>query len=396
MADLIRVLHVVPALDNSYGGPAYSVPALARAMAPAGVVSCFVSTAAAGIPSHNAEMAEFGDVWHEALRPSRRAAGYYASASRGLIQNILTREHTDIVHLHSLWNHLSATAFHTARALGRPLVLSPRSELLQKSLQRSALKKRVARLLYADKLLGYAAGFHATDATEARDLAEVARGRPTAIIGNGIDTSLGAELPAREVALKTLGLPKTRRYVLFLGRLHERKGPSLVLDAAARAGIAAQGWGLIFAGDGQGASGKDALQRQANALGLGEHAHFLGHVEAERKACALAAGSLFVLPTEFENFGNSIAEALSCGLPVLTTPYTPWTEVLTTGAGWVVERMADELADALREAIALPDEVLRARAATAESFMAARSWASVGAKMAEFYRTLLHPEAAQT
>ncbi len=65
------------------------------------------------------------------------------------------------------------------------------------------------------------------------------------------------------------------------------------------------------------------------------------------------------MPSDFENFGNSIVEAMSCGVPVITTTGTPWKELAAAGAGWCVEAAVEPLAGALREAFGLSDEQRR-------------------------------------
>ena len=386
MTRQIRILHVVPSLDASYGGPSYSVPSLARALEPFGVASRFLSTAAAGQESRNPHMEGFEEAWDEVRRPTDRALGYYTTGARAAAARVIEEGAVDVVHLHSLWNHLSATLFSAAQGMEVPFVLSPRSELLPGSLEKSRLKKRVATVLYARRLLERAAGFHATDETERACIEPYAKGRPIVLAGNGIDMDLGEHLPGREAALGLLGLPADRRYVLYMSRLHARKGPDLLLEAATKAGMAERGWSLLYTGSDSEGALLPKLKARATELGLSSHVHFAGQVEGPRKMACLAAASAFALPTKFENFGNAITEAMVCGLPILTTPYTPWTEVVQGGAGWIAERNSEDLSRALSDLFGTDAETLARMGATPRPHLAAHSWEAAAARMAGFYR----------
>jgi glycosyltransferase involved in cell wall biosynthesis len=102
------------------------------------------------------------------------------------------------------------------------------------------------------------------------------------------------------------------------------------------------------------------LESLAAQLGCQESVMFAGELNEKQKWGALATADLFVMPSDFENFGNAIVEAMSCAVPVITTTGTPWEELRTTGAGWRVAPEVETLTRALSEALAMSDDQRRA------------------------------------
>ena len=82
---------------------------------------------------------------------------------------------------------------------------------------------------------------------------------------------------------------------------------------------------------------------------------FMGVLEDKLKYNVLKKGDLFIMPSMFENFGSAIVEAMSVGLPIITTSGTPWNKINELGAGWCVDRNFSDIRDALIEGINLTD-----------------------------------------
>jgi glycosyltransferase involved in cell wall biosynthesis len=105
-------------------------------------------------------------------------------------------------------------------------------------------------------------------------------------------------------------------YLLFLGRIHPKKGCDLLVDAFARIAPQAPELQLVFAGPN--ATGwQTELQQRANAAGIGNRLHWPGMIRDDLKWGAFYGCDAFILPSHQENFGIAVAEALACGKPVL-------------------------------------------------------------------------------
>lgn len=126
-----------------------------------------------------------------------------------------------------------------------------------------------------------------------------------------------------------------RRYLLYLGRIHEKKGGDLLIDAFAQLAASDPALDLVMAGpepDGFGAS----LRQRARSLGIDHRIHWPGMISGAVKAAAFQGAEAFVLPSHQENFGIAVAEALSHGCPVLISDQVNiFAEIRQANAGLV-------------------------------------------------------------
>lgn len=138
---------------------------------------------------------------------------------------------------------------------------------------------------------------------------------------------------AREAFLSRFPELASRRNLLYLSRIHPKKGCDLLIHAFAKAAGRDPELHLVLAGPGE-TSWIDHLKGMARQLGLQERVTFTGMLQGEQKWGAYDAADVFVLPSHQENFGIVVAEALASGLPVLTTfQVNIWREIQEAGAG---------------------------------------------------------------
>jgi len=141
---------------------------------------------------------------------------------------------------------------------------------------------------------------------------------------------------ARRVFFEAFPKLRDQRFLLFLGRLHEKKGCELLIEAFAEV-RKSQGSGpihLVVAGPSADGEYLGRLQRMAS--GTGDSIIFPGMLTGDVKWGALSAAEAFVLPSHQENFGIAVAEALACGTPVLiSNKVNIWREIEADGAGYV-------------------------------------------------------------
>jgi glycosyltransferase involved in cell wall biosynthesis len=126
---------------------------------------------------------------------------------------------------------------------------------------------------------------------------------------------------------------RDKRILLFLGRLHPKKGCDILIDAFAQ--VADQSVSLVLAGPDQ-VGWQAELQQRVESLKLQSRVVFAGMLQGEMKQGAFAVADAFVLPSHQENFGMAVVEALAIGLPVLiSNRINIWREVDQDGAGYV-------------------------------------------------------------
>ena len=155
-----------------------------------------------------------------------------------------------------------------------------------------------------------------------------------------------------------LGIPAEARMVLFLGRLSAKKTPNLLLRAFAGVKQRLEGMPLrlVFAGPDEDGM-KTQLKQLVVQLDAGREVQFTGPMFGQDKWSAYRDADVFVLPSQNENFGNTAAEAIASGTPVVVTEQCGIAPLLANEAGLVVKHEVQELTEAL--ARVLSDERLR-------------------------------------
>lgn len=299
-----------------------------------------------------------------------------------VISAALARGGHDVVHLHGLWQLLSVQAAAWRRATGRPVMISPRGMLDEWALRNSVLKKQVAARLFERENLAGSACLHALNASEAAAMRAFGLTNPIAVIPNGADMPEPTPHPP-----PAWMAADRRRTLLFLGRLHPKKGVHELLlawaDLKARSPEIAAGWRLAIAGWDDGGH-LDDLQRTAATLSLQGEVLFPGPLFGEAKAAALAHAGAFVLPSYSEGLPMAVLEAWSHARPVLMTAACNLPEGFAAGAAIEISTDPAALAVQLAEALAAPD--LDAIGARGRDMVRERfTWRSIAADHAAVY-----------
>ena len=308
----------------------------------------------------------------------------------------LVRE-ADVVHVHSNWTFPVWWGCLSARRARKPYVMSPCGCLSSERRQRSAWKKRLAGRCFDLRCLAGAGLIHVTCGAERQEVeayfAEYGKDAPgVEVVPEGVDAHAWASSSERGVLERFCPDAKGKRVVLFLGRLDPIKGLDLLVDAWRSAAGGAPDWHLLIAGpDVCGYAAQ--VQAMIDRPGSGKRVSLIGPVYGEERRALMGAADLFVLPTRNENFGIAVAEALACGVPVITTKGAPWRELLgeeggSSGhCGWWVDVGAGPLAVALKEAMSLADEERAAMGETGRRLVELRySWPRVAEAMEGIYR----------
>jgi len=294
----------------------------------------------------------------------------------------------DVLHSHGVWQMNTVYPGWVARDHDIPLVCSPRGMLSQWSMTNGSRAKRVFWPLVQRPSLRNVACFHATAESEYAEIRALGFSQPVALIPNGID-------------IVNSGLPKPRREnertLLFLGRLHPKKGLDLLLNSWQRLHARHLGWRLVVVGsdvDFYGKSGYlDQLQTQSRQLRL-ERISFVGELLGDAKFQAYKDAELFILPTYSENFGLTVAESLAAGTPAIVTKGAPWMGLIDRSAGWWVDADVGAITAALDEALSRDSSDLAHMGCNGRAWMLEEfSWQSVAIRMREVYEWLALPNA---
>lgn len=311
----------------------------------------------------------------------------------------------DIIHLHALWHPHLHRAVKYAKRHRIPYVFSPHGMLTPWALSRKRLKKWTALALYQYWDLLGAALIHTTAESEADDVRRLRILRPIVVAPLGV--GLSDTVPARPSRL-----PDVPRMVLFISRIHPKKGLLNLIDAWAKIRDDERhgNWHFIIAGPDQDGHAAE-VEAHAAQMGVAGDFSLVGPVFGDRKQALLEQADLFVLPTYSENFGVVVIEALAHGVPVITTKGAPWAELQgapdrATGnrylfagngitanpgrCGWWIDIGVDPLAMALKDAMRLTDETRRTMGENGRKLVEAKyTWPAIAAKMKDAYSGLL-------
>lgn len=303
-----RVLLTSASFDRAYGGIAICVARLAKELSDKGIEI--------GLWAPDGS-AKSSDVIAKELPDSVRLAGSLDEALR-------TFPNPDIIHDNGIWlphNHALSEA---ATQNDIPRVVSVHGMLEPWALQHRRLKKWAAWRLYQKRDLNSAQLLHATANTELNSIEQMKVSNEIVVIPNGTDVP--------DLSPKKQETDK-KRVMLFLSRIHPKKGLPMLLNAWAK--LKPSDWELRIAGPDENGHRND-IEALTSKLELDAVVSFLGPLNGAQVSDAYMAADAFVLPTHSENFGLVVTEALAHSIPVLTTTATPWDELESKECGWFV------------------------------------------------------------
>ena len=290
---------------------------------------------------------------------------------------------TDLVHFHGLWQWPWQALARRCRARRLPYVVSPHGMLEPWAWAHKAWKKRPYYHLFEKRFLNRSAALLATAPSEAGRLRALLPGARVETLPLGTD---GIPGPDYHAARARLGWAPGERVLLFLSRIHPKKGLDLLLQALARSPASADR--LAIVGDGDPAY-VESLRSWARAhAGALPRLDWIGPVWGEARWPWHQGADLFCLPTHSENFGLVVLEAWQAGTPVLTTPGTPWAAELP-GRGGLCQPEPGSIAQALTRLAAEPPWTDTARQALHRWVLERFAWATLGPAYRDLYRQLI-------
>jgi glycosyltransferase involved in cell wall biosynthesis len=370
----LRAVHVVATTSTEAAGPSYTVPRLCMSLAQMNVQTDLLA------------VGPDVDVFDQGFRYARFSPDFadvpVARALRGSrrLRRELARLSTtaDVVHDHGLWLMPNVHAGWAADKARKPLVLAPRGMLGAAALQFSRIKKAIFWRALQGRVARRAACLHATSEHEYLDIRAIGLRNPVAIVSNGVD------LPKIAARQERSGDPRT---VLYLGRLHPKKGLDLLIRSWGKLECAFPDWRLRIVGPSE-QGYVDTLRALASATGL-RRVTFDGPLFGLDKIEAYRSADIYVLPTLNENFAMTVAEALAAELPVIATKGSPWGGLTAERCGWWINHGVQPLSDALSDAMSRPVHELRAMGVRGRLWMERDfNWEPIGMQMRAVYEWL--------
>ncbi len=367
----IKVIHTVSSISEETGGPAYSVMRLCDSLVSQGNDVC-LATLEDGVQRSSPL---FLKTFRFGLGPKR--LGTSPDMKHWLLEVAQAGE-VDLIHNHGLWMMPNVYPGQAARRYDVPLMVAPRGMLSEWAMQNGSYVKKIFYPFLQRPVLKKALCFHATAEAEYADIRRLGFTQPVCILPNGVDVP----------PLVGSSEGKSRRILLFLGRIHQKKGVDMLLYAWKAVYQRFPEWELHIVG-----SGKEQyvtmMKNLTKRLCL-DRVSFFGPLYNAQKWEAYRNADIFVLPTHSENFGMTVAEALATGTPAIVTKGAPWEKLEIEGAGWWIDIGVEPLTACLEKAMDESEGRLIQMGKAGRDWMNRDfSWEKIGIRMTMVYRWLL-------
>jgi glycosyltransferase involved in cell wall biosynthesis len=390
----LKIIHIVENLDDSYGGPAKSVPYLVKYLSELGVrneicsINCTKSNYNSVIDKYNLDWKSFKIVGFDKLKISLELKNY--------VNNRLKEDGNIILHTHNIWNYIQILAFQLSKEYNVPHVVSIRGALYDWCINQGKIRKYFAWELYQRKILNSSNCLHATNIGEFKAIRKLGIKSDIEIIENGVNLDEFDNLPDKISSKKKLGLPNNKKYILFLSRIHPKKGLIYLIKAWSVLEKQNPNWILLIVGPVGDQLYMTKIEKWIHKHNMSSRIIFYGILNGDKRLLAYVACEFFVLPSYSENFGICVAEALAAKRPVITTWGTPWREIRQYKAGWWIKLGEAEITKTLNIALNNTDEELQNKGLRGYELIKNYRWENKAQKMKQLYDYISRAKEAVT
>ncbi|MDX2225943.1 MAG: glycosyltransferase [Verrucomicrobiae bacterium] len=320
-------------------------------------------------------------------------AAFYSAGFRRRVHELAPKIKS--LHVHGLWVYPNLLAGQTARTYGVPLVIHPHGMLEPWALNRSRLKKRLVRFFFEDHNFRNATAWRALTLAEADQIRQLVPRAEIRIIPNGIDLNPIEKHVEREVVEHRWPELGGKKIILFLGRLHVKKGLDLLIQSWKRLSPQFPQWHLVIAGPDDGFRGP--LITLIENENLGHRVTLAGPVKGEMKTALFQHCDIFVLPSHSEGFSVAVLEAMAASRPVLVTTGCHLEEVVVEKCGMVCEAEADSWTRAMHAFLTTTDQNRSEMGARGGHLVRKRFlWPAITEQFIEFTKTMNRTEIGQS
>jgi glycosyltransferase involved in cell wall biosynthesis len=337
----MKVLHVIPSVSLIRGGTSQAVLDMVSALRTQGIDAEIATTNDDGnnildVPLeqrviHHGVPTYFFSRFSPSIHTIQEFV-FSGSLTTWLLKNI---DNYDLIHVHTLFVYSSTAAMTIARLKGIPYLLTPHGMLCSWSLQQSSLRKQIYLQLIERLNLDHSKFIHLTCQQEQQEISSLNFKSPTCVVSLALNTIPQLISNAPVLLRQSLNIPLDEPIILFLSRLHPKKGLDYLIPALGK--LLHHKFTFIIAGNGT-PEYEAEINLSLLAAEIRDRTHLTGFVAGEAKDLLLQGADLFTLTSHSENFGIAVLEALAVGLPVLLTPGVALSSVIEENKlGYVCE-----------------------------------------------------------
>lgn len=388
----MKILHIIPSISPLRGGPSQAVLEMVKALQECGVNAEILTTNDDGDSLLDVPLCErviYGDVpvwFFPRFSPSYYPIREFAFSwefTQWLWRNI---QYYELLHVHMIFSYPSTIAMAIARQRNVPYVTAPHGLLCRWSLQQSRQKKRIyLEIIEKANLLGVKT-LHLNALQEQIELAELNWNLPSVVIPHGLTPPKKINNP-REQLHKMLGIAEEVPIILFLSRLHPKKGLDYLISTLAK--LHHQNFVFVLAGSGD-SNYELEIERLLKVHNLDDRTYKLGFVSGEKKDLCLQGADLYALTSHSENFGISVLEALAAGTPALVTRGVALSELIEgQELGWVVNLDIDAIMDSVQNFLDNFDMAKQKGDRARQFILENYTWDKIVLKMISIYKEII-------
>lgn len=389
----MKILHIIPSISSVRGGPSVAVIAMVKNLRSLGIDAEIVTTNDNGnsllnVPLNN--LHEYQSVpvrffarFSPNIHPIREFA-FSSSLTTWLSQHL---QDYNLIHVHAIFSYPSTIGMVIARWQNVPYIIRPLGQLCRWSLQQSAIKKAIYLKLIEEANINCSSGLHLTSEAERQESDELNLKCPKFVIPHGL--TVPPLIPDAHQLLRThFQLHHQERVILFLSRIHPKKGLELLIKGLAA--VKNTKFTLIIAGSGN-PDYEAKIKASLQEFGLMNRSLMPGFVEGRLKQILLQGADLFALTSYSENFGVAVLEALAAGTPALVTPGVALAQEITqNNVGFVVPEEVTSIAKAVENYLNLPEtEQINLRQKARQFVLNNYSWDKVARKLITIYENII-------
>lgn len=381
----MKILQTIPYMLASQGGPSTCTRDLLEGLFDIGVRADLLSSKPVGTVKFDKEVVLGED------RPWMKLVDCDYFTPLALSKNVdafLQETEYELYHANTLWLFTTHSTCRYARKKGKPYVLSTHGMLYPTALKVSSWKKKLMAAIWYNKDIMSATCIHATCKQEMEYVRAYGYKGSIAVIPNPVVLPNGVSLKSRDESLNYR--IQVKKQIGFLGRLHPIKKIENIIYAIALLNEEERKL-LSFQVMGKFDEGYESfLRSEVKRLNLENSVNFIGFVSGQEKYERLSQISALMVPSEQENFGMIVPEALICGTPVYASLGTPWSELNEHSCGWWKDNKPETIVKIIREILCMDDSEIREMGARGRQLMREKyEQHKVAGMMRDLYHWLL-------